>query len=479
MPKKCIFSIENCSLISIFCCLKFDLSKTGLFISFEAMKSTVAFSEFDPADHSSWLKAIAKELGEKSIEDLTWKPISNLNINPYPVDRASLLKYPKSDIKEVHVGAVVCYTNDIESNKKILALLAHGANHITIAFPSATTKPIFDKLLDGVFLDFIRITFKSSKLSSEFIQDLYNFLDGKKSESIRVSLFENNCDDFTTEEIKLRVELCEKLKGSIHPFTIDGSDIQNRGADTIQVCAFVLLQAEFMIGRIEEFSTKRRALEMLRFHFAIGTNYFLEIAKIESIRLLWDKYTELYLQQKEQNTTIGIDSETELLTYSALDIENNILRATTAAMAAMIARVDSHIVANFDSPVSNKRSFSDRLSLNILHLLSEESSLNHLPNAVKGARYIEQIIEQLFKLTLNEIKENTSISWFETKKRFMFQAEENLAKRISQLSEGTLVSIGVNKFPKKNDPDAGTQMKITGLKRLSEQFENETSSSQL
>lgn len=442
------------------------------------MKSTVTFSEFEAASYESWLKAVTKELGEKNIDDLIWKPVSNLTVHPYPGERKKTLSYPDKGENEVHIGANVLYTNDKESNKSILANLSHGANHITVVFQEESAPASFENLFEGVFIEYIRITFKSKKFSGAFIESLSAFLNKTNTPLVRVSLFEADCDKLTKDEINARVQLCLHHTGRIQAFTIDGSDIQNKGADATQVAAYMLLHAEQMIARIENFASKIQALDMIRFHLAIGTNYFLEIAKIESIRLLWNKFAKLFSENKLDNINAYIDTETELLTYAALDVENNILRATTAAMVAMIARVDAHTVIQFDSTVSRKRAFSDRLALNIMHLLTEESQMNRLPNAVKGARYIEQIIEKLAAQILAEIKNKSSLSWEENKQLFFQSAKENHSNQLRLFKEGIIVAIGVNKYPQKNDPDKGLASKISGVNRVSEEIENELSSAQ-
>lgn len=419
---------------------------------------------------------LSKELGDKKFEDLIWHPVEQLSIHPYPLDFVNPLKLHENGEHSFGIGAMIQYKSASEANKELLELLAKGANFITIYNEIFDASTDFNTLFEGVFLDYIEVRFLSNRFNETFLDALEKFILSKESEAIRIILFEHELEKFDQNEISFRIQKHLTTKGSIIPFTIDASRMQNDGADAIHTLTYALWKAELLFEQIKTLS--RQSLfrkSLMRFNLCVGRDYFMEIAKIETLRTLWSAWLKDETQFEHANTLIYVDTETELLTYTALDVENNILRATSAAMVAFVSRSSSHSVLPFDIAVENKRNFASRTALNIIHLLLEEGNMSQLPNVVNGAKYIEQIIKQLSENVIDLFKSLENLSREQIKDYFEKSTQSQRKVMERAFDEAHIISIGVNKFPHKNDRDKGAMHIIPGINRLSEVKEIEMS----
>ena len=143
--------------------------------------------------------------------------------------------------------------------------------------------------------------------------------------------------------------------------------------------------------------------ENLQFNFEIGSNFFLEIAKIKAFRILWNAKTG-----KEANIfceTTKNNKETEF-EY------NNLLRTTTECMSAIFGGANSILVHSFSKESSN---FSDRLSRNQQTILRKEGYLDKVSDPTKGSYFVEYLISELLSEYNIEVSEttikNSSPSW--------------------------------------------------------------------
>lgn len=144
--------------------------------------------------------------------------------------------------------------------------------------------------------------------------------------------------------------------------------------------------------------------------FAIGPDYFIEIAKFRAARLLFPR-ARLIARTSKRNLTI-------------YDPYVNLLRATTEAMSAILGGCDVLFIRPFDAAYDNPGEFSRRLSINTQLILRDESGFGRISDPVTGCWYLEWLTTQLV-----------------TKSREMVQTGAELTPR-----ERQTVFVGVNRY---------------------------------
>ena len=142
-----------------------------------------------------------------------------------------------------------------------------------------------------------------------------------------------------------------------------------------------------------------KAKNDIQFHFKIGSNFFLEIAKLKAFRILWKDKTGkdayIFTSTKESN-------KEERFPY------NNILRSTTECMSAIFGGANAIMLYPYNSTFEDTTEFSERIARNQQTILRKESYLDKVKDPAKGAYYVDYLIQELLKKF--NIQPNTDIS---------------------------------------------------------------------
>lgn len=167
------------------------------------------------------------------------------------------------------------------------------------------------------------------------------------------------------------------------------------GADAVQELAYMLATGVTYIRALGERGVDAAtAASRLRLDPAIGSDFFMEIAKFRAARRLWSQVLEAFGVQVESGM-IAVHARTSQRNKSALDPHVNMLRVTTEALAAVLGGVDSLHVAPYDEPVRPPDDFSARIARNVQIILQEEASLTHMVDPAGGAYMVETLTETL------------------------------------------------------------------------------------
>ena len=247
-------------------------------------------------------------------------------------------------------------------------------------------------------------------------------------------------DVFVNNEINS--QLAEELlsKNFERNICVDASLYQNAGASITQQLAFALGKAKDLA---EIFGAE--ILNKLVFKFAIGANYFFEIAKIRAFKMLFNQFS------KEFNLDLipYIFAETSLRNKAKNDEENNLIRSTLEIAAAMIAGSDA-VFAN-DFKVQNSNTLSEEISFKQQVVLAYESIINVFEDAANGSYYVEEITHQLAEKAWKLFVELENSSGFVENLKSGKIAEIIYNQAIAEQNwaeEGKIKLIGVNLYPK-------------------------------
>ena len=162
--------------------------------------------------------------------------------------------------------------------------------------------------------------------------------------------------------------------GSEPVLAVRADHFHNAGATAVQELAFALAAGvDLLAGDAREVS----------FVFAVGSNYFFEIAKLRALRLLWDQVTRAF----DAPVPLRLHVSTATANKSLYDPYTNLLRVTTEALAAVIGGCDSLIVEPFE--------FAPRLATNLQLLLKHEAHLDQVADPAGGSYYVEWLTDRL------------------------------------------------------------------------------------
>jgi len=194
-------------------------------------------------------------------------------------------------------------------------------------------------------------------------------------------------------------ELNKWLKDNAAEFSIfnhDATVYHNAGANAVQELAFVMAAAVESIRQMQKhdnepvFSTYTRKVD---FNFSVGSNFFIEIAKLRAARILWHTIAKAFDENSESK--IRIHAETSQWNKTVLDEHTNILRTTTEAFSAIIGGCDSLQIQPFNSLSNQANVFSERVARNIHLVLRDEAHSGKTIDAAGGSWYVESLTQSL------------------------------------------------------------------------------------
>ena len=177
--------------------------------------------------------------------------------------------------------------------------------------------------------------------------------------------------------------------------SIDSSAYRDSGANVVQELAFALGTAvEYMRSLERRGIAVEQIATRLMFAFAIGPEFFTEIAKLRAFRMLWYKVVES-CGARQSGFTAKIHSRSSSYDKTCHDPHVNLLRATTEALSAILGGCDSLEIGSFDSIYKSPDSFSIHLARNIQLILREESHTDKIIDPAGGSWYIEKLTAQI------------------------------------------------------------------------------------
>ena len=221
--------------------------------------------------------------------------------------------------------------------------------------------------------------------------------------------------------------------------------IHDQGGTVVQELGYgVSLGVEKLVEQLQEGHGVDEAANDIRFVFAIGSNYFFEIAKLRAARLLWAHAVWAFQPREESSCLMKVHACTALSDKSIYDPFANVLRATTEAMAAIIGGCDSLEIRPFG--------FGSRLAVNIQRLIKEESHLDSVADPAGGSYYVEWLTDALAHKGW-ELFQQVEAEGGYTKAKASIErslAESRLAKE-KAVSSRRRTLVGVNNYPDLNE----------------------------
>lgn len=236
-----------------------------------------------------------------------------------------------------------------------------------------------------------------------------------------------------------------------NPISISGYHMQEAGATAVQELAYTLADGvEYVRTAISRGMDVDRFAPRLSFFFAIGMNFFMEVAKLRAARVLWAELMRSHFDPKDpRSMMLRTHCQTSGVSLTSKDPYNNIVRTTVEAMAAILGGTQSLHTNSFDEALALPTDFSARVSRNTQLILRDETDLAHVIDPLGGSYFLESLTmsltEEARKL-IAEVEEMGGMTRAVSSGLPKQRIEEAAARRQARIDRGEEVVVGVNQF---------------------------------
>jgi len=455
------------------------------------------------ANIEDWQAAAAKEVKGK---DLTWNTPEGIAVKPLytaedaPVDpglpgfapftrgvRASMYAGRPWTIRQ-YAG----FSTAEESNAFYRRNLAAGQKGLSVAFDLATHRG-YDSdhprvvgdvgkagvaidsvedmkiLFDGIPLDQMSV---SMTMNGAVIPILAFFIVAGEEQGVDRKLLDGTIQNDILKEFMVRntyiypPEPSMRIISDIFGYTsrempkfnsisISGYHMQEAGATQVQELAFTIADgAEYVKYGVASGLDIDKFAGRLSFFFAIGMNFFMEVAKLRAARVLWHRVMTNLGAKDERSKMLRTHCQTSGVSLQEQDPYNNVIRTTIEAMAAMLGGTQSLHTNALDEAIALPTDFSARIARNTQIVIQEETGMCQVVDPLGGSYYIESLTQQLVDQAWEIIErveaeggmaKAVAAGWPKA------MIETAAAARQARVDRGEDVIVGVNKYRLANE----------------------------
>jgi methylmalonyl-CoA mutase len=232
--------------------------------------------------------------------------------------------------------------------------------------------------------------------------------------------------------------------------SISGYHIQEAGATADLELAYTLADGvEYIRAGIAAGLDIDRFAPRLSFFWAIGTNFFMEVAKLRAARLLWAKLVKQFDPKSQKSLSLRTHSQTSGWSLTAQDVFNNVIRTCVEAMAATQGHTQSLHTNALDEALALPTDFSARIARNTQLVLQQESGTTRVIDPWGGSRYVEKLTYDLARRAWDHIQEVEAAGGMAKAIDAglpKLRIEEAAARTQARIDSGRQPLIGLNKY---------------------------------
>ena len=445
--------------------------------------SKFLFSEFQEVTAKRWKQKIQVDLkGADYNETLLWKTNEGIIVKPfYHKDEFNSLPIDQNK-KEFSICQSIFVSEEKTANYLAKNALQRGATSIQF---EANEPFDIDLLLDNIQIDSKgAFHFKFNFLSESFLFNLIDHIQDQRA-FLNVDLIGNLAGsgnwfyDLKKDHVILD-KVFKKVPANISVLSVNAAIYQNAGANVVQQVAYALAHANEYLNHFNN------SLNNIQFQFAVGNNYFFEIAKLRAFKYLWN----LLIKEYKIKTDAELFVQPSIRNKTLYDYNVNLLRTTTECMSAILGGADTISNISYDHIFHKKNEFGERIARNQLIILKDESYFKEAVQAAAGSYYIETLTRQIAEKALDIFKDIENSGGFSkqlAEGTIQRKINESAQKEQSQFDKKEMVLLGTNKYPNEDDkmkseveiyPFVKTKSRQTVIapiipKRLAEKIEQE------
>ena len=465
----------------------------------------------EKADLARWTELAAKELRGKNPSELRWTSPDGIEVKPLYTaadleglehvnslpGAAPFLRGPRATMytnRPWTVRQYAGFSTAEESNAFYRANLAAGQQGLSVAFDLATHR--------GYDSDHPRVAGDVGKagVAIDSVEDMKILFDGIPLSDVTVSMTMNGavlpvlaCFIVTAEEQGVaREELAGTIQNDIlkefmvrntyiyppepsmrivadiiefaanqmpkfNSISISGYHMQEAGASTVLELAFTLADGlEYVRAALSKGLDIDHFAGRLSFFWAIGMNFYLEIAKMRAGRLLWAELMESFEPKDPRSLMLRTHCQTSGASLTEHDPMNNVVRTTIEAMAAIFGGTQSLHTNGYDEAVSLPTDAAARTARNTQLVLQEESGIPAVVDPWGGSYFMESLTASVAaeaRKVIAEIEEMGGMTKAITKGMPKLRIEECATRRQARVDRGDDVIVGVNKYQLEDEPE--------------------------
>ena len=253
------------------------------------------------------------------------------------------------------------------------------------------------------------------------------------------------------------IEYTARHMPRFNSISISGYHMQEAGANQALELAFTLADGQEYVKTalakgldVDDFAGR------LSFFWAIGMNFYLEIAKMRAARLLWARIMKGFGAKNPKSLMLRTHCQTSGWSLTEQDPYNNIVRTTIEAMAAIFGGTESLHTNSFDEAIALPTEFSARIARNTQLILQEETHITNVVDPWAGSYLMEKLTQEMADKAWAIIEEVEAMGgmtkavdsgWAKLK------IEASAAEKQARIDSGQDVIVGVNKYrPKTQEP---------------------------
>ena len=246
------------------------------------------------------------------------------------------------------------------------------------------------------------------------------------------------------------IEYTAKHMPKFNSISISGYHMQEAGANQVLELAFTLADGkEYVKTALAKGLDVDGFAGRLSFFFAIGMNFYLEVAKLRAARLLWWRIMKSFEPKNPKSLMLRTHCQTSGWSLTEQDPYNNVVRTTVEAMAAVFGGTQSLHTNSFDEAIALPSEFSSRIARNTQLILQEETHITSVIDPWAGSYMMENLTQEMADKAWEIIQEVDAMGgmtkavesgWAKLK------IEAAAAEKQAKIDSGSDVIVGVNKY---------------------------------
>ena len=468
------------------------------------MKDSKPDQEFKPASIDDWRRAAAKSAPGGNLEALNWVTPEGIRVKPLYTaqDTASLpltdtlpglepfIRGPQATMYAVRPWTIRQYagfSTAEESNAFYRKALAAGGQGVSVAFDLATHRG-YDSdhprvtgdvgkagvaidsvedmkiLFDQIPLDRVSV---SMTMNGAVLPVLAGYVVAAEEQGVAQDQLSGTIQNDILKEFMVRntyiypPEPSIKIIGDIIEYTarhmpkfnsisISGYHMQEAGANQALELAFTLADGKEYVKTalakgldVDDFAGR------LSFFWAIGMNFYLEIAKMRAARLLWCRIMKGFGAKNPKSLMLRTHCQTSGWSLTEQDPYNNIVRTTIEAMAAVFGGTQSLHTNSFDEAIALPTEFSARIARNTQLIIQEETQITKVVDPWAGSYMMEKLTQDMADKAwaiLEEVEALGGMTRAVDSGWAKLKIEASAAEKQARIDSGKDVIVGVNKY---------------------------------
>ncbi len=457
------------------------------------------------ADLNQWKVAAEKSLrGKRSLDDLNWNTPEGITVKPLYTKAdldgleqtdtlpgfAPFVRGPQPTMyagRPWTIRQYAGFSTAEESNAFYRKSLAAGGQGVSVAFDLATHRG-YDSdhprvvgdvgkagvaidsvedmkvLFDGIPLDQVSV---SMTMNGAVLPVLAGYIVAAEEQGVSQEQLAGTIQNDILKEFMVRNTYIYPPEPSIriirdimaytadhmprfNSISISGYHLQEAGANQALELAFTLADGkEYVKTALAAGMDVDSFAPRLSFFFAIGMNFYLEVAKLRAARLLWHRIMNEFEPQNPKSMMLRTHCQTSGWSLTEQDPYNNVIRTTIEAMAAVFGGTQSLHTNALDEAIALPTEFSARIARNTQLVIQEESHITNVIDPWAGSYMMEKLTQEMADKAWEIIEEIDQLGGM-TKAidsgMPKLRIEECAAEKQARIDRGEDVIVGVNKY---------------------------------